>query len=278
MGERKEGRFTISMWTPLVAFLVAALAYTAFDHYLIPEFPVWFFLLINMGWSFLYALITARAVGVAYPISIPYVREMLIMSVGVPGYTQWFVPIETNPVADGWTQWFKICDLTDTDPISFVKTTLLVFPFALGMAFFYVNVFWRLAPIPSLIYPGTVTTWPIQNTFQLLFITGSREIFQPLWLVYGFIGMSLIYAVLEVVHLGSLAIGLAAGAAIAPPITITMLISASFGRVLAWIMGEEWWQRNRGVMAAGLILGEGTTLVISVAIALVLKAMWILPY
>jgi hypothetical protein len=146
------------------------------------------------------------------------------------------------------------------------------------MAFFYVNVFWRLAPIPSLIYPGTVTTWPIQNTFQLLFITGSREIFQPLWLVYGFIGMSLIYAVLEVVHLGSLAIGLAAGAAIAPPITITMLISASFGRVLAWIMGEEWWQRNRGVMAAGLILGEGTTLVISVAIALVLKAMWILPY
>jgi len=276
--ERRRGQLGLPLWIPVAAFLAAALAYTAFDYYLAPDFPVWFFLLINVGWSFLYALITARAAGVAYPFSIPYVREIMIMSVGAPGYTQWFVPIETNPVAESWTQWFKVCDLTDTDPMSFIKATLLVFPFAIGMAFFFVNSFWKLAPIPSVAYPGTVVAWPVQNIFQLLFVTGSKEIFRPLWLAYGFIAMTAIYFILEVVHLGPLAIGLAAGAATVPPIPITMLIGAMFGRLLAWIMGEEWWQRNRGVMAAGLTLGEGITLVIGVVIALAMKAMWVLPY
>ena len=54
-------------------------------------------------------------------------------------------------------------------------------------------------------------------------------------------------------------------------------IGALFGKLMEKIKGKEWWDENKNVIAAGFGLGEGLTIALFAALALIFKAMWIWP-
>jgi len=262
---------------PLVLFLAASSALSFYGHMLSPAFPLWLLLLLNIGWSFMYALIAGRASGVAMPFMVPYVRELIIASSGYPGYDIWFTPVYTSP-STAWVMDFKVCELTQTNPLSYVKALLLMWPVAFILGFFLTQSFWSMNPIPSIVYPGVEYNWPVTNSIQMLFVTRAEKYFHLEWLAYGFITATILYLILDLFHLGHFLIGVGAGLITPIPNAVTILIGSVIGQILAYILGEKWWNENRAVMAAGVMLGEGVLLVIATAVAIIIRSLWALPY
>ncbi len=277
-GKSRAG-LKVPLYIMLAPWLIGTVGLSIVDYMFAPDMPIWFFLLINVFWSFSYILITGRASGVAMHVSIPYVREMAIIASGYSGYDAWFVPMHVTP--GDWVTMYKICDLTETHPISFAKAMALVWPIALFFGFLYTQDFWRIAPIPSASYPGANIYWPAAGTLQGLFISRPEGIFQPLWIVYGFAVTAVIYIALDLVlpaMASALVTGVAVGGFTPIPSALLILIGAIIGRVISHTIGETWWNRYRAVCAAGISLGEGVVAVIGTAISLVIKSLWILPY
>lgn len=261
---------------PLVIFMAATIGLTIYGHLLSPDFPIWILLLLNVGWSFISALIMGRALGVAMPFSIPYARELVLVASGYQGYDIWFTPVYAAPST--FLLDFKICELTHTNPLSYIKTWLLLLPVAYVFGILLTQNFWSMQPIPSFVYPGVDISWPVTNTLQLLFVARAKEFFRPMQLVYGFIVAAVLYFILDLFHISRVLIGVAIGGFSAIPMTLTILMGALFGRTIEYILGKKWWSDNAPIMAAGLILGEGVTLVIATAISMIMKSLWMLPY
>ncbi|MEM2051029.1 MAG: hypothetical protein QXZ11_07940 [Thermoproteota archaeon] len=148
-----------------------------------------------------------------------------------------------------------------------------------GFTFIYVSAFWNIAPMPSNVYPGTNIYWPIQARWLRLFASGGAAgLLNPL-LVAGFFVIGLIvFAVSEVTRLSIPVIALSAGAAQPLPYSVSLLIGMIIGKLVEKRIGRDFWSRYRNSIVAGISLGVGLIITISVAIGLILKNMWILPY
>jgi len=267
---KSEGGFPL--WVTILPFIGGSLALTLLVHYLVPAFPIYILLLLNMGWSFIYFLTTARASGVAMPVTIPYVKELSLMASGYPGYDIWFAPIYTMPT--DYTSAFKVCDLTDTNPMDFVKTVLVVAPLSLLFGFIFLNSFWQAAPIPSAFYKGVFIMWPVQASMQTVFISRCPGIFNPILILGSFILISIIYIVTDLLGLAAASVGVAVGVATAVPIATTLFIGAMLGKALEKIVGKEWLREYRAVIIAGLALGEALGILLGTAGAVILRSMY----
>jgi len=260
----------------LGVFLSCTSALTIFDLILAPDVPVWMLIFLNMLWPFIYILIIARGEAEAVPFSIPYMRELVFtlggLKAGSPG---WFVPIN---LTSSWTMRFKICEITRTDHMSFIKGMLIAFPISLLFGWIYMQRFWQIAPIPSPRYPATEIYWPLMATFQSIFVSRSQEFFVPQWILGAFAITAILYIILSRFNLGLIVIGMAAGVFSAIPGTFSMLISGIIGQILQRIIGRENWRRKAPLIVAGLGLGEGLAVGLAGAIAIITSSMWILPY
>jgi len=267
---RGEGRFPL--WITLLPFIGGTLALTLLLYYLVPGFPIHILLLLNMGWSFVYFLTTARASGIAMPVTIPYVRELALMASGYPGYDIWFAPIYTMPT--DYTSSFKVCDLTDTDPMDFVKTVLLVAPLAILFGFVFINSFWTVAPIPSATYRGVFIMWPVQASMQTVFISRFPGVFNPILILGSFVLTSIMYVVMDLFGLAAASVGLAVGVISSVPVATTLFIGAMLGKALEKILGKTWLNEYRAVIIAGLALGEALGILLGTAGAVIIRSMY----
>jgi hypothetical protein len=267
----------VPLAVPLALFLIASSILSFYSHTLSPAFPLWLLLLLNVGWSFIYALIAGRASGVAMPFTVPYLRELTFALSGYPAYDIWFVPVYTSP-STAWVTDFKVCELTQTNPLSYVKALLLMWPVAFILGFFITQSFWSMNPIPSLVYPGVEFSWPITNSIQMLFVTRAEKYFRFEWLSYGFIITAALYLILDLFHAGYLMIGAGAGLITPIPNAAAIFIGSILGYIIAYIRGEKWWNENKAIIAAGVMLGEGVLLVIATAVAIIIRSLYALPY
>jgi len=267
-----RGRLSIVFLPYILAFI----GYTVLGHYLAPDFPLAVLILYNAIWPFFINLAADRAAGVAQYFQIPYVRELTIIGSGYTGINGWFIPMYNW--AGGWCQNFKICQLTETDHMSLVKAILLTLPVSIIAGFLYIADFWRIAPIPSGVYPWTQIQWPINATFQSIFITHPPEIFRIAWMIGGFIITGIAYVALDFVNLGPAVIGVASGLASMIPFAITTFVGAVAGQILKLVLGKEWWDRSKYLLAGGISVGEGIVVILATSIVLILKSMWILPF
>jgi hypothetical protein len=139
--------------------------------------------------------------------------------------------------------------------------------------------FWSLAPIPSSVYPGVQYTWPVLATFQGLFISPqSGEYFVAPRILYGFISGVAMYAVGDRLGFASTVVGIAGGSMSAPPNAVSTFIGAVISLAFSRRMGKERWNRYRGIIFAGVLLGEGLIVVVGAAIAIISRGMWAAPY
>lgn len=266
-------------------------------HILVPEFPIWLGAAFSIGWSFIYALSNARAIGTtgsqipvqfspiqgATGLATPMFWNGVVLATGYSKPDVWFcAPYIRGDWAAGWVQNLKVAKLTKTRFFDLFKGILIITPLVWIMSFVYVGFFWQMAPIPSSAYPWTAIQWPVQVISSNLWISRSLEIFKPDLLIGAFVGMSIFGLVGELLLTRVFPfsmIGIATGMFTLPPFSIATLASNLFGRfVLTRLLGRERWNSIRAALCAGIALGEGIMIGIGISIVLIYKSMWVLPF
>jgi len=271
-GSRAAGGTPI--WALLIPYIAGAAAMVVLGYYLSPDLPIWVLLLLNAIWPFLLNLIADRAAGVSMSFDVPYTRELSFIGSGYTGINAWFTPTYSRTA---WVANFKICQLTETDPISLVKALALVLPISILAGFFFLADFWRLAPMPSTIY-GATLGWPIEATYRSIWIMHPPGIFRPEWIVAGFAVAAAAFIALDFVHLGGTVISAASGFASPIPVTFTILMGSIFGLIMSRAIGKDWWRQNAALIAGGISVGEGIIVVLGATIVLIVRSMWWIPF
>ena len=275
---------SISLKLIIALFLLTTLGSVLFVWMLVPGFRswVWVLILLSVGWTFIFTLASARAIGVtgmgplAPYSSTLYVREASYIATGYAGADIWFAPLVVSSGGSFMCSVFKTAKLTGTNPIDYVKAYFIAFFVALIMGYIYVSAFWRIAPMPSVLFPCPF--WPLQATIQSLFITRSLELFNPTLLIGAATVGSILFFIIEVGHLPLSLMGLALGPTLPIPYTLSYMIGAIAAKLVERRMGKEWFQTNRSVIVAGIFTGVGLTVAFSTAIALIASSMWAMPY
>ncbi len=264
------------LWKMLLPYILATVGISLIGYYLVPTANLLFLILINSFLSLIAALVMGRTLGTAVSFSIPYPRELMFIATGASGDV-WFIPTYLGYMSD-WVGGFKIADLTDLHPWSYVKATSAFVPLALLMGFVWVARFWSIAPIPSAFYPGIEVSWKINAIYQSLFYTASPDIFRQDWLVLGAVVTSIVLLIADRFRMSGLIVSGAAGLATPMPMAVSMLIGGIIGKIIEKKFGKALWNEYKGLVAGGVILGEGTITVFFVSILLLAKSIWFLPY
>jgi len=275
---------SISLRLILALFLISTLGSVLLVWILVPGFRYWAWILIllSVGWTFVFTLASARAIGVtgmgptAPYSSTLYVREASYIATGYSGADIWFAPLVVSSGGSFYCAVFKTARLTETNPIDYVKAYFIAFFVALIMGYVYVSAFWSIAPMPSSLFPCPF--WPLQATVVSLFVTRSVQLFNPAFLIGAATVGGILFAIIEVGHLPLSLMGIALGPTIPIPYTVSYLIGAVVAKLMKRRMGREWFETNRTVIVAGIFTGLGLTVALSTAIALIARSLWAMPY
>jgi hypothetical protein len=220
-------------------------------------------------------------------VSVPYVREASFMMAGDRSVAIWFAPI---PLADygGMAQHFRTVELTRTKFVSIVKVELLMLPIMLVCSFVFWSFIWKLAPIPSAVYPYASKFWPAHAQMDALWKTANRDpetnfllqSIKPTYIAAGSVIAALAYVITTFTGLSSLLFyGLISGTHAQPAFAIPMFIGAMLGKYyFSRRYGVENWRAYAPVLVAGYYCGMGLIGMGAVALALLSKSVSRLPF
>jgi hypothetical protein len=306
-GLRSTGRTArevggISITVLLLLFFVSVIGAVGIFKLLIPTFPVLYIVPFALVWSFVFSLIDTRAIGTTgFRVEPPYVREGLIIGADRSGarigHAVWFAPWPIPLGASGWTQSFKVCELVRCKASSFIKAALIATPVGMLANFIFIEIFWRIADIPSATYPYADTILPIYAQNLCIWMTtttpvinpdptySAASIFRPTWMLAAFGVFTLIYIANRLYAAArpgkreflSL-IGLAVGMAVPLPFSVSLFAGGVLAMLIRRQWGKEWFDRYRNVMVAGLVVGEGIVIGIAAAVAALKNSLVTIPY
>ncbi len=295
----QERRDMIPLWLIMSMFLGGTLGSVIITVILVPELLplIWLLLLLSVVWTFFFNIINARIIGESWVgLSIPYVAQGSYYAVGYTGYKAFFAPLLVGgaggpghggiaPGGYGWASVFKACRMTETDIRSYLKIYFFAFPLTMLVSFVWVQAFWQFSDIPSSLFNYTAEFWPVNAQAALIWpaenlpdVEGlGYELFHLDWMALAFIGGFILTWTFSAFAIPFEMVGLTIG--LSQPILFSSIafLGALFGKLMERMRGKEWWQENRNVIAAGFGLGEGLTIAIVAAIALISRAMWIWP-
>ena len=297
---REVGGFNIIVL--LILFFGSVIGAVAIFKVLIPTFPIWYIAPFALIWSFVFSLIDARAIGTTgFRVEPPYVRQALIIGAHNAGadvrHGVWFAPWPIALGASGWTQRFKIAELVRCKASSLIKASLIATPIGMLANFIFIEIFWRIADIPSATYPYADTILPIFAQNLCIWMTtttpvmnpdptfSAASIFKISWMLIAFGAFTVVYLLnraYAVVKPGKREfvslIGLAVGMAIPLPFSVSLFVGGVLAILVRRRWGAEWFDRYRNVMVAGLVVGEGIVIGICAAIAALKNSLVAIPY
>ena len=282
------GRGDIPISMALAIWAIGTVAYIWMCHHLVPTFPLWILVFFGFVWTPLFSYINARMAGMAGTnVSIPYVREASFMLSGDKSVAIWFAPI---PLADYgmMAQHFRTVELTHTKFTSIVKVELLMLPVMLICSFLFWSFIWRLAPIPSSVYPYAAKFWPAQAQMQALWMTANRDpetnfllkVINTDHIAIGAVVAFVCYGITTLANLPVLFFyGLINGTHAHPSGVIPQMIGALLGHYyFRHRYGAENWKAYTPVLVAGYYCGMGLIGMGAVALALLSKSVSRLPF
>jgi len=277
----------LSLPVLLAVWLGASLASVFVVYYLFPGIGVAFLILMlafSIGWSLFWVLVNSRALGITgIEITppgtlLPIAKYSYISMLPQARYDVWFIDPVISTGGASWCATFKFLDLVGCTVKSYLKTYFLMLPITLISAFLYVQIFWWMAPMPSVSYPNTSNYWNLNVVNQNLWMTGKIfTAFDTLWTVSAFIITGAAYFVGVITRLPVSVIGLAAGANTAIPVAFTMLIGGIFGQIMNKRFGKTWGQ-SRMAVAAGISLGSSIVITVLSTAGMLAKSLWAIPY
>jgi len=297
---REVGGLSIAIL--LMLFFVSVIGAVAIFKVLIPTFPVLYIVPFALVWSFVFSLIDSRAIGTTgFRVEPPYVREALIIGADRSGARMgadvWFAPWPIPVGASGWVQSFKVCELVRCKASSFIKAALIATPVGMLANFIFMEIFWRIADIPSATYPYADTMLPIFAQNLCIWMTTTTPVIHPdpTFSAAGIFRpgvMLATFGVFTLIYLANRAyarrragggemlslIGLAVGMAVPVPFSVSLFAGGLVAMLVRRRWGKEWFDRYRNVMVAGLVVGEGIVIGIAAAIAALRNSLVTIPY
>ena len=158
---RDRARGDLSFFTAVGIYMCSTFLYIYVCTLIVPNFPWPFFL----GFAFLYtpimSYVNAKLEGmVGQTVSIPLVREAAFIFSGAQGSEIWFAPIPINDYGGGARQ-FREMELIGTRVSSLIKTEVIVVPVVIITSLIFSEYIWRMAPIPSEMFPYTHEFWEL---------------------------------------------------------------------------------------------------------------------
>jgi len=294
-GEERISGPPASPYLMLVLFLVGYVGIFLLDIYLCPGFPIYLFAIYELIMPFVVGFAAGRLFGVTgQGFSIPHLRQLILLGGVAQGYVYkditpgvhdpgskiqvWFLPMELNPGTD-WLRTMKLCQLTGTTVGSYLKMVLIAQPILLVVGFIYMSLFWKLAPIPSAMYPAPDVHWPIELINRAIWITRPAGYWHVPTMVYSFLIFGGLLAATRYFRLPITMVSVAAGLHMPIATSITMAIGLVIGGgILSRVFGREWYNKYRVTIAAGAGLGEGIAIMLGVMSALVAKSIFTRAY
>jgi len=285
-----KGRGDIPLYAGIAIYVFSTGAYIAISHFLVPSFPLWILIAYGFIYTPLISYVAARMEGVAGQwVDIPMVREATFIasqSLGYRGVDIWFAPIPIHNYA-GTVVSFRTQELTGTKFTSLIKAELVIFPVVIVSSIIFSQYLWRIAPIPSAVYPFANQMWELRAKTDALThsstLGGSSMFYEAIKWPYigGALGLGLLtYGALSwagaPVMLGyglvrGLGTGLAAG-------LIPQMLGALVGRYFFQKKFGLQWQQYAPVLLAGFSCGIGLVSMFSLGLVLISKAVFQLPY
>ncbi len=270
----------------LTIYFLAVGCSLAIFMYFVPRFP-FYLLLPFVAWGFIWPFISAwsfATIGITPP-QPPLMREATILLSGYKGLDVWFAGWVAQP-GNGpgiLVNIYRVAYWLGVNPRTYLKAVAIAIPLLYICSLFYVDLFWRLAPMPSVMYPWIEITWPIQALNWVIWPSMAVKGFFPTLrlelILYTIVIASILAIVLKVLRLPlSILVGLLWGTNTMPHGLVGLLIGNLVGRYLQRRIGKEVWDKVKTVIIAGLILGNAITIGLGAAILLIVKALWILPY
>jgi LytS/YehU family sensor histidine kinase len=162
--------------------------------------------------------------------------------------------------------------------MSFYKTIWLTAPITAIASLIYMQLFWNIAPIPSAMYPAVSIFWPVQVINKSLWVTGRIQVGSAPMLILGSLAIGVVLEVLAGFFHAFSFVSLVVGTSTPIPTVFTVLLGGIIGKILSSRLGEKTWKDTRSVVAAGIFLGESLIIVLAVALSMIIKSMWVLPY
>ena len=188
------GRGDINFWLSIGIYVFSTVSYVLLCVWLVPNFPVVFFVIYGFLYTPVISYITARMEGIAGQfVSLPLVREASFIAgakyFGYQGIEIWYAPIPIHNYGSA-TVSFREIELTGTSIRGIIKSEIVVFPVVMIASLLFSQFIWRLAPIPSSAYPFAQELWHLQALNSLLMQTSTLEgnslFFQALnWIYVG---------------------------------------------------------------------------------------------
>ncbi|MBS7607043.1 hypothetical protein KEJ14_04285 [Candidatus Bathyarchaeota archaeon] len=242
-------------------------------------------LAMSLAWSFVWTIISTYSVGItgidlSPPGTIlPIIKYSYLSLSGITTYDAWFIDPIIGTGGSGWCSSFYIVERCSTDVKSYIKTFLILLPIIFITGFTYVQIFWYMSPIPSVMFRQTAIYWPIRAVNDSLWYSGRMfQAFDPLW-VAGAALLTLGAGVLiQVLKLPVSIIAIAAGIGTAIPTAISMLIGAIIGRIIEWRLGSKTWNENKMILAAGISIGSAVLLTFLSVANMMARSLWVMPY
>lgn len=283
------GRGDFPMWMAVLAWFLSTTFYVWLCHYLVPRFPIIWFMLAAYIWTPIVSYISARMYGLTgQPINIPMVQQATYILSGYKGVDIWFAPF---PFSDyGWAaSQFREVELTGTRFMSIVKAEIFLLVFMLVFSFVYWSFFWHSSQIPSNQYPYAQMYWPMNAFYQCLWATATSEKGGGNFLIqaikfpvigYGAAGALALYGALAIFRVPVMWFyGLAGGFLGGTTGAVPAFLGAILGRYyFAKRFGRERWRQYTPVLAAGYACGVGLIGMVSIGLTIIFKAVRSLPF
>jgi hypothetical protein len=285
------GRGDINFWLSIGIYVFSTVSYVLLCVWLVPNFPVVFFLIYGFLYTPVISYITARMEGIAGQfVSLPLVREASFIAgakyFGYQGIEIWYAPIPIHNYGSA-TVSFREIELTGTSIRGIIKSEIVVFPVVMIASLLFSQFIWRLAPIPSSAYPFAQELWHLQALNTLLMQTSTLEgnslFFQAL--NWNFVGAGtllgvVIYILLNLFGLPVMLVyGLVRGLGQSTPHGLLLeVIGALLGRYIFRRRYGAMWGQYSPVLLAGFSCGMGLMGMFAMGLTLILKSLARLPY
>ncbi|MCS7223473.1 MAG: OPT/YSL family transporter [Armatimonadetes bacterium] len=277
-----------------VVYLLSTAALVLICFILLNRLPVLHRLIFPMFFAFVFtpvvSYISAKMQGLTgIWVGIPFIFEgfaiLYSKLTGYRGLDIWFAPLPIHEWG-GVAQHFRVVELTGTKFTGVLKTEILIVVVGLLSNLLVWQYLWRLAPIPSFVYPFAQKMWPMYAFTQALLWTttmGGRRQIEALkppiiaWSCFLTLAAYLIYSPTNLPML--FFYGMVTGLSGMPVGNLLTFAGALVSRYYFEKLYEETtWRRYATVMLAGFSCGMGLVGMFCAAIAMVSKAVSQLPY
>jgi hypothetical protein len=282
-----EGRGDFSLWTMAIVFVVSSLGYVVMCRWLVPGFPVPYFLMFAFLLTPLTSYVNARMIGLTGQwVGFPMLREATILLSGYKKADIWFAPIPLSNYG-GFVAQFRELELVGASFRGLMKAELVMFPILMVASFIFWEYIWKLAPIPSAQFQYANEMWPMNARLSAFWVKGAttdpdliRKFLKPVPIVAGFGVVSVLYMVMSALRMPVMLIyGLTRGIGGLCHSAIPEVAGALLGRYyFARRFGAHEWRQYAPVLLVGYTCGTGLISMVSIAIVLLMKSVSQMPF